>query len=90
MNPSPTRRDFLFRGGLGFGALALGDMLDAEATDSHPRHPLAARPPHFPGTAKSVIFLFMQGGASHLETFDNKPLLQKYDGQLLPQSLRDF
>lgn len=90
MNPYSTRRDFLFRGGLGFGALALGDMLQSEETDPRSRNPLAPRSPHFPGTAKSVIFLFMQGGASHLETFDNKPILQKYDGQLLPQSLRDF
>lgn len=90
MNPSPSRRDFLFQGGLGFGALALGDMLNAQAADPRSLNPLAPRPPHFPGTAKSVIFLFMQGGPSHLETFDNKPLLKKYDGQLLPESLRDF
>lgn len=90
MNPSSSRRDFLFQGGLGFGALALGDMLNAEAADPRSRNPLAPRPPHFPGTAKSVIFLFMQGGPSHLETFDNKPLLKKYDGRLLPESLRDF
>lgn len=89
INPLRARRDFLFQGGLGFGALALGDMLNAEDTESRSLA-LAPRPSHFPGTAKSVIFLFMQGGASHLETFDHKPLLTKYDGQLLPQSLQDF
>ena len=90
MNNFSTRRDFLFQGGLGFGALALGDMLQADESDQQLRNPLAARAPHFPGTAKNIIFLFMQGGASHLETFDNKPILTKYDGQLLPQSLQDF
>jgi hypothetical protein len=67
-------------------------MLNAESRAGHERarDPLAPLPPHFPGTAKSVIFLFMQGGASHLETFDYKPALEKYDGQLLPEGLRDF
>src|SRR5207245_7034650 len=48
--------------------------------------PLAPKPPHFPATARSVIFLFMTGGPSHLETFDPKPLLRKLDGQPLPSS----
>ena len=87
-----SRREFLWSGGLGFGALALGDLLTAPSRASpHRSAPgLAPRPPHHPGTARNVIFLFMQGGASHLETFDYKPLLQKHDGQLLPESLRDF
>jgi hypothetical protein len=51
---------------------------------------LAAQPAQFPGTAKSIIFLFMQGGPSHLETFDPKPVMKKFDGQLLPESLRNF
>jgi hypothetical protein len=87
-----SRRDFLFNGGLGFGALALRDMLTGEsrAADQRSRNPLAPRPPHLPGTAKNVIFLFMQGGPSHLETFDDKPILRKYDGKLLPDSLRGF
>jgi len=86
-----SRRDFLFNGGLGFGALALGDLLASEskAADAS-ANPLALRPPHLPGTAKSVIFLFMQGGPSQLETFDPKPMLKKYDGQLLPEDLRDY
>ena len=86
-----SRRDFLQNGGLGFGALALGDLLSAESRAGNTADkPLVARSPHFPGTAKSVIFLFMQGGPSQLETFDPKPVLQKFDGQLLPESLRDF
>lgn len=86
-----SRRDFLQNSGLGFGALALGDLLTAESrAGNSAAGPLAARSPQFPGTAKSIIFLFMQGGPSHLETFDPKPLMRKFDGQLLPESLRNF
>jgi hypothetical protein len=86
-----SRRDFLQNGGLGFGALALGDLLSAESRAAHAAaNPLAAQPAQFPGTAKSIIFLFMQGGPSHLETFDPKPVMKKFDGQLLPESLRNF
>ena len=86
------RRDFLVNGSLGFGALALKDILlrDGQAAELRTGNPLATRPAHAAGTAKSVIFLFMQGGPSHLETFDYKPTLRKYDGQLLPESLRNF
>lgn len=83
-----SRRDFLQNTGLGFGALALGDLLSAE---SRAEEFAANRPsPNFPGTAKSIIFLFMQGGPSHLETFDPKPEMKKFDGQLLPESMRNF
>ncbi len=90
--PSRTRRDFLKKFGLGFGALALGDLLIRDGFTAEPAaaNALAPRPRHFHGKAKNVIFLFMQGGPSHLETFDPKPLMKKYDGQLLPDSLRDF
>ena len=91
MFPPSNRRDFLHNGGLGFGALALGDLLGTEARGAeHVEDPLAVRPPHVPGTAKSVIFLFMQGGPSQLETFDPKPVLTRFDGQLLPESLQDY
>ena len=90
MPPFPSRRDFLFNGGLGFGALALGGILESQAAELRARNPLTPLPSHVQSTAKSVIFLFMQGGASHLETFDRKPALRKYDGQLLPESLRAF
>jgi len=87
-----SRRDFLANGGLGFGALALADLLrrDSTAAPLPPANPLAARPPHMPGTAKHVIFLFMQGGPSQLETFDPKPKMARFDGQLLPKELQDF
>ncbi|MEO2035951.1 MAG: DUF1501 domain-containing protein, partial [Planctomycetaceae bacterium] len=86
-----SRRDFLFNGGLGFGSLALGSMLasDAAAETFQARNPLSLESPDTPGTATNVIFLFMQGGPSHLETFDEKPALAKYDGKLLPEELRD-
>ena len=93
MNHLPTRRNLLYSGGLGFGALALGDLLSREARAAAPPvpvDPLAPKPPHLPGTAKSVIFLFMQGGPSQVETFDPKPMLAKYDGKLLPKELQDY
>ena len=91
MMPLTTRRDFLHNSGLGFGALALGDLLTNQTRAADRAiDPLAAQPPHLPGTAKSVIFLFMQGGPSQLETFDPKPVLTRFDGQLLPESLRDY
>ena len=55
-------------------------------TPSQRVNPLAPKPPHFQPKAKSVIFLFMVGAPSHIDTFDPKPALEKYDGQLLPPS----
>jgi hypothetical protein len=80
-----SRRDFLVRSGLGFGSLAAGFLLHA----SEVKNPLAARKPMLPATAKSVIFLFMHGGPSHLETFDPKPMLEKLNGQPVPDSFGD-
>src|SRR5438105_14812082 len=79
-----SRRDLLVRSGLGFGALALAEMLHAEAPN-----PLAPKKPHFPAKAKRVVHLFMNGGPSQVDTFDPKPLLDKYHGKPLPNpSLR--
>jgi hypothetical protein len=61
MSRQTSRRDFLTRAGGGFGAVALAGMLNAAA-----ENPLAPKPPHFPAKAKSVIYLFMHGGASHV------------------------
>jgi hypothetical protein len=68
----------------GIPFLGLAHLLaqDAKATTS--TDPLAVRSPHFPAKAKRVIFLFMSGGPSHVDLFDHKPALQKYDGQPLP------
>src|SRR6267142_248366 len=90
--PMITRRELLRRSGMGFamlgltGVLADGGRLIAASGDSGDgyKNPLAERPPHFPGKAKRVIHLFMNGGPSHVDTFDPKPALQKYAGQSLP------
>ena len=87
--PSSSRRDFLVRSGLGLGAIALQSMLAREsvaAALTAPASPLAAKKPHFAPRAKNVIFLFMEGGPSHLDLFDPKPLLNKLAGQSLPES----
>lgn len=85
------RRHWLSGCGAGFGALALSDLLASSLFAAGPgegspsvSNPLAARPGHFPGRAKRVIFVFMHGGPSHVDTFDYKPLLEKHDGQPLP------
>src|SRR5262249_27794419 len=89
-NPT-SRRDFLRDAGSGFGLLALtalladDGLLAAEETAS-PVNPLAPKPPQRPATAKRIVFLFMAGGPSHLETFDPKPDLQRLHGQKLPPS----
>jgi hypothetical protein len=81
-----TRRQLLGRCGMGFGALALRGMLGTtpSAAAREAVNPLLPRAPHFPAKAKHVIHLFMNGGPSHLDTFDPKPLLSKYHGQPLP------
>src|SRR3989442_14532931 len=83
-----TRRDFLHRCGMGLGGLALGSVLGnalgLQAAESADLAPLAPKAPHFPAKAKRVIHLFMNGGPSHVDTFDPKPLLNKYHGQPLP------
>src|SRR5438445_8058668 len=84
--PTRNRREFLTDAFCGFGSLAFAAMLQQEQARAATRNPLAPKPPHSPenAKAKSVIFLFMAGGPSHLETFDPKPLLNKLDGQPRP------
>src|SRR5229473_502717 len=89
-DPSPmSRREMLRRAGLGFGAWALLDLLarDGKIVAKPADNPLAVKVPNEPARAKHVIFLFMQGGPSHIDTFDPKPLLQKLHGQPLPASV---
>src|SRR5262245_38805800 len=69
LRPALTRRDVLVRAAHGFGSLALASLVDPPANAADRVNPLAARPPHFPGKAKSVIFLFMVGGPSQVDTF---------------------
>ncbi len=85
LNLTQSRRDFLRRSLCGFGSLALLALLHEEQARAQAHDPLAPRPPHLPNAkAKSVIFLFMAGGPSHLETFDPKPLLNRLHGERRP------
>ena len=85
-----TRRQLLNRVGMGFGSLALGDLIGAgsaqAALDS--RDPFGVRKPHFEAKAKRVIHFFMNGGPSQVDTFDPKPMLTKFDGKALPNLLK--
>lgn len=92
-----SRREFLERSAFGFGALALTHLLDTESVFgsvfpskqiSAAINPLTAKPPSLAAKAKSVVFIFMQGGPSHMDTFDPKPVLNRLDGQLLPPSFQ--
>jgi hypothetical protein len=88
-----SRRDFLARTGQGFGLLALSELLDSNGSlttnasaatpDASRLNPLSAKAPHFGSKAKSVIWLFMNGGQSQVDTWDYKPELTKRDGQPL-------
>lgn len=99
LQPLSNRRLFLNQLATGFGGMALHGLLQAngysqEKGNSNPRsidplNPYLARRSDFPGTAKSVIFLFMVGGPSQIDTYDYKPLLQKLDGQKVPVPIRD-
>jgi hypothetical protein len=83
--PVVSRRDLLRTSANGFGLLALGSLLQAADGRGQPgRSPLEPKPPHFEPKAKRVIFLFMHGGPSQVDTFDPKPLLKKFDGQEYP------
>jgi hypothetical protein len=98
---SMTRRELLCRSGTGLGMLGLAALLadaglspsrgdentapPAGAPGGDSPNPLLPKRPHFPAKAKRVIHLFMNGGPSHVDTFDPKPLLQKYAGQPLPR-----
>lgn len=80
-----NRREFIRDGFCGFGALALASMLQRDRARGANLNPLAAKPPHHDAKAKSVIFLFMAGGPSQVETFDPKPLLNELHGQPRPK-----
>ena len=80
-----NRREFIRDGFCGFGALALASMLQRDRVRGANLNPLAAKPPHHDAKAKSVIFLFMAGGPSQIETFDPKPLLNELHGQPRPK-----
>src|SRR5689334_16246089 len=83
-----TRREMLQMCGTGFGMLGLAGLLAEEGRAGDiagsASNPLAVRSPMFPAKAKRVIFLFMSGGPSHVDTFDPKPRLQADNGKPLP------
>lgn len=82
------RRWFLKECGVGMAGLAALSMMERNAfAASGTANPLAVKTPHFPAKAKRVIYLFMGGAPSHLELFDNKPELAKWDGKLPPPEL---
>ncbi|MCB1234680.1 MAG: DUF1501 domain-containing protein, partial [Verrucomicrobiae bacterium] len=93
MNETPTRiqtrRHFFGHCGVGLGSIALSRMLadDAAAAEVRAADPMAPRRGQYGPRAKNVIFLFMAGGPSQLELFDDKPVLRQYHGQLPPESL---
>src|SRR5881227_3907780 len=83
-----ARRWFLRQCGVGLGAVGLTHLLgESLSAAPKPADPLAPKKPHFAAKAKNVIYLFMAGGPSHLELFDNKPELAKRDGKLPPPEL---
>src|SRR4051812_35474671 len=88
-----TRRGLLGRMGNGFAALGLMSLLSEDAGAAIQKastgdiNPLAARKPPLKAKAKRVIFLFMNGGPSQVDTFDPKPMLTKYHGQAVPLQL---
>jgi hypothetical protein len=86
-----NRRDFFTRAGSGLAGIALAQMLHEDgllAASGSVADPLAPKRPHFPPTAKSIIWLFMEGGPSHVDLFDPKPKLLELQGQPLPESMR--
>ncbi|MCX6614123.1 MAG: DUF1501 domain-containing protein [Acidobacteria bacterium] len=84
LNQTLSRRELLRASSTGFGSLALASMLAQEAAAASATDPLAVKQPHFPARAKRVIFLFMHGGPSQVDTFDYKPLLKRDHGKPLP------
>lgn len=84
-----SRRQMLLRSGMGLGALGLGSLLaeDAARSSENGEATLAARQPHFKPRAKRVIHFFLNGGPSHVDTFDRKPALEKYAGKPVPHTL---
>lgn len=88
-----SRRDFLARAGGGMGAVALAALMGQRLTGNEPEdaeaaNPLASREPHFAPRAKRVVWLFCDGGPSHIDLFDYKPALEKLAGEPLPPSFK--
>ena len=78
-----TRREMLTQCGMGMGTVALNQLLAADSPN-----PFGPKPPPLPAKAKRIIHLFMNGGCSHVDTFDPKPALTKFAGKPIPITLR--
>ncbi len=90
--PRPIdRRDLLKRAGMGLGTLGLADLLASDAISLSPTPGVfggdQTKQPHFPGRAKRIIHFFLNGGPSHVDTFDPKPALHKHAGKPVPNNL---
>src|SRR5947207_8646574 len=88
-----SRREFLVRAGAGMGAVALAALSGQRSQANDPDDPIAANPlairePHFAPRAKRVVWLFMDGGPSHIDLFDYKPALEKLAGEPLRPSFK--
>ncbi len=85
-HPIVSRREWLRRAGLGLGCLGLGSVFAAASNTSGtpPASALRVRAPHFAPRAKRIIHIFLNGGLSHVDSFDPKPMLTRYDGKPLP------
>lgn len=82
-----SRREALLRSGTGIGSLALADLMANESkAEVEKTDPLAPKKSHYPSKAKHVVHLFMNGGPSQVDTFDPKPMLNKYHGKPLPET----
>ena len=82
-----SRREALLRSGTGFGSLALAELMANESkAEVEKTEPLAPKKSHYPSKAKHVVHLFMNGGPSQVDTFDPKPMLDKYHGKPLPET----
>src|SRR5215469_8183549 len=84
LSTRPSRRDLLRVMGTGFGMAGLASTLNAASIAPASLNPLAPKAPHFPAKAKHVIFLFLNGGPSQVDTFDPKPMLDKFNGKPMP------
>src|SRR5216683_164530 len=82
-----SRKNFFKTCAGGLGTIALADLLNGATVSNVPANPLAPRKPHFPAKAKTVIFMFMEGGPSQMDLFDPKPGLEKWSGKPLPASM---
>src|SRR5262249_55367238 len=88
-NPrTSTRREFFTKTGSGLAAVVLAKMIEEDARGATGTDPLSPKQPHHTPTAKSIIWLFIEGGPSHIDLFDPKPKLLELAGQPLPESMR--